>query len=58
LGRAWAYALAAGGEAGVVRLLEMLRQEMLVAMALTGQVSIASINRTALDVGHEQTGAS
>ena len=57
LGRAWAYALAAGGEAGVVRLLEMLRQEMLVAMALTGQVSIASINRTALDVGHEQTGA-
>lgn len=50
LGRTWAYALAAGGEAGVAHLLEMLSQEMLVAMALTGQSSVATLDRTALDL--------
>ena len=38
IGRAWAYALAAGGGAGVTRLLETMRAEMSVAMALTGCV--------------------
>ena len=36
LGRAWAYALAAGGEAGVARMLARFETELKVAMALTG----------------------
>lgn len=36
LGRAWAWALAAGGTAGVTRMLEMLRDELRTAMVLTG----------------------
>jgi L-lactate dehydrogenase (cytochrome) len=48
LGRAWAYALAAGGEAGVRRMLALVEAEMRVAMALTGATSIASITRDIL----------
>jgi L-lactate dehydrogenase (cytochrome) len=48
LGRAWAYALAAGGEAGVVRMLELIAAEMRVAMSLTGATSISEINETIL----------
>jgi L-lactate dehydrogenase (cytochrome) len=36
IGRAWAYALAAGGEAGVAQMLRLLEAELRVAMALTG----------------------
>ena len=36
IGRAWAYALGARGEAGVAHMLQILRQELRVAMALTG----------------------
>jgi L-lactate dehydrogenase (cytochrome) len=36
IGRAWAYALAAGGEAGVKRMLDRFEMELKVAMALTG----------------------
>jgi len=36
LGRAWAYALAADGERGVRRALDIIRAELRVAMALTG----------------------
>ena len=36
VGRAWAYALGAGGQAGVARLLATLRSELEVAMVLTG----------------------
>ncbi|MFP5383014.1 MAG: alpha-hydroxy-acid oxidizing protein, partial [Gammaproteobacteria bacterium] len=36
IGRAWAFALAARGEAGVAHLLESMRQEMDVALALCG----------------------
>jgi L-lactate dehydrogenase (cytochrome) len=43
IGRAWAFALGARGGAGVTRMLEMLRQELLVAMALTGHSDIASV---------------
>lgn len=45
LGRAWLYALAAGGEAGVVQLLDLMEKEMRVAMALTGVRRIAEIDR-------------
>ena len=44
LGRAWAYALAARGEAGVTHMLDILRKEMEVAMALTACSDVGSIN--------------
>ena len=43
LGRAYAYALAAGGEAAVTHLLGLIESEMRVAMALTGARAIADI---------------
>jgi len=49
LGRAWAYALAARGEAGVAHVLKLIEAEMRVAMALTGCTSIEAITRDAID---------
>ena len=48
LGRAWVYALAAAGEAGVMHMLKLVEAEMRVAMALTGATSIAAIDRSRL----------
>ena len=48
LGRAWAYALAGGGQAGVAHLLRLVEAEMRVAMALTGVTSVARLDRDAL----------
>ncbi len=48
LGRAWLYALAAGGEAGIAALLALIEKEMRVAMALTGVRRIAEIDRSIL----------
>jgi L-lactate dehydrogenase (cytochrome) len=48
LGRAWAYALGGGGEAGVAHVLRLIEAEMRVAMALTGALSIADIDRSIL----------
>ncbi|MET0657471.1 MAG: FMN-dependent L-lactate dehydrogenase LldD [Steroidobacteraceae bacterium] len=48
LGRAWVYALAAAGEAGVVQLLRLIEAEMRVAMALTGVTRIGAIDRNLL----------
>ena len=48
LGRMWAYALAARGEAGVAHVLQLVEAEMRVAMALTGCTTIAAIDRSAL----------
>ncbi|QJU59057.1 L-lactate dehydrogenase [Sphingomonas sp. AP4-R1] len=45
LGRAWAFALGAQGQVGVARMLELLRHEFAVAMALTGQTSARSVSR-------------
>lgn len=45
LGRAWAFALAAGGEAGVSRMLALIDAEMRVAMALTGVTRVSQISR-------------
>jgi L-lactate dehydrogenase (cytochrome) len=44
LGRAWAYALAASGEAGVAHVLKLIDAEMRVAMALTACTSIEQVN--------------
>ena len=51
LGRAWAFALAGGGQAGVAHMLRLIEAEMRVAMALTGRTSIAAIDRSALVEG-------
>ncbi len=48
LGRAWAFALAAQGETGVTNMLEIVRAEMLTALALTGTPDIRSVNRSVL----------
>jgi L-lactate dehydrogenase (cytochrome) len=48
LGRAWVYALAAAGEAGVTRLLDIFEKEIRVAMALTGVTRIEQIDRSIL----------
>lgn len=43
IGRPFVYALAAGGQAGVARLLDLIEMEMRVAMTLTGARSILEI---------------
>jgi len=48
LGRAWVYALAGGGGAGVAHALRLVEAEMRVAMALTGVTRIANIDRTVI----------
>lgn len=48
IGRAFIYALAARGEAGVAELLTLFATEMRVAMALTGAKSVADLDRGAL----------
>ena len=49
LGRAWAYALAARGGAGVAQLLRIIDAELRVAMALTGVTDVAKVDRSVLD---------
>ncbi|WP_116091034.1 L-lactate dehydrogenase [Sphingomonas crusticola] len=48
LGRAWAFALGAQGGAGVTRMLELMRHELAVAMALTGQRDVRTVSRDIL----------
>lgn len=50
LGRSWVYALAANGQEGVEHVLELIREEMHVAMALTGCRSLADVNKEVLEV--------
>ena len=49
LGRAWAYALAGAGGAGVSHMLRLIEAEMRVAMALTGTTSIREIDANVID---------
>jgi L-lactate dehydrogenase (cytochrome) len=51
IGRAWVWAVAARGEAGVRHILEVMRSDIDTALALTGHTSINDIDRTALDLG-------
>ena len=46
IGRPWAYALGARGEAGVRHILQLIEAEMRVGMALTGVTAIEQIDRT------------
>jgi L-lactate dehydrogenase (cytochrome) len=48
LGRAWAYALAGRGRAGVAHVLQLIEEEMRVAMALTGCTRVRDISREML----------
>ena len=48
LGRAWAYALAGGGQSGVAHVLSLIAAEMKVAMTLCGCTTIESINSDVL----------
>ncbi|RUT25152.1 alpha-hydroxy-acid oxidizing enzyme [Asaia sp. W19] len=48
LGRAYIYALAAGGQNGVSRLLDLMEQELRVAMTLTGARTIDQLTRESL----------
>jgi L-lactate dehydrogenase (cytochrome) len=45
IGRAWVYALAGGGEAGVRHILALMKAEMTIAMALTGATKVGEITR-------------
>src|SRR5262249_11853440 len=48
IGKAFLYALAAGGEAGVTLALDILRKELAVSLALTGANDVANVSRDVL----------
>jgi L-lactate dehydrogenase (cytochrome) len=48
VGRAWAWAVAARGEAGVRHVLDVMKADIDTALALTGQTSLAAVDRSAL----------
>ena len=52
IGRPWAWALAARGEAGLQALLRTMLQEFRVTMALAGVTRVADIGRHHLDALH------
>lgn len=52
LGRAWAYALAAGGQSAVENMLDLIEREMRVAMSLSGCRTVGEVSRELL---HETT---
>jgi len=49
LGRAWTYAVAGGGEEGVAHVIRVIREEMKVAMALTGKQRLSELGSDVLD---------
>jgi len=48
IGRAWAWAVGGGGEAGVSQMLEGLKGDIDTALGLTGRTSITDLDETAL----------
>jgi isopentenyl diphosphate isomerase/L-lactate dehydrogenase-like FMN-dependent dehydrogenase len=50
VGRAYAYGLAAAGQAGVTRALEILRDDVERTLRLLGCPSIAALNSSCVDV--------
>ena len=50
IGRAFAHGLGAGGEAGVARAIDIIRNELSVTMGLTGVNTIAEIDERVLAV--------
>ena len=53
VGRAWAWAVAARGEAGVRHVLDVLKADIDTALGLTGQTSVADLDRSALYRAHD-----
>ena len=49
IGRPFLYGLSAGGKAGVTRVIEIIRRELDVTMALCGRRDIRTIDRSILD---------
>ena len=49
LGRAWAFALAARGEKGVAHVLEIVKKEMSIALALTGATNVGELSRDSVE---------
>ena len=49
LGRAWAFALAARGEQGVTHVLEIIKKEMSIALALTGVTNVGELSRDSVE---------
>jgi L-lactate dehydrogenase (cytochrome) len=58
IGRPWAWAVAARGQAGVRHVLEVMKADIDTALGLTGQTSIADVDRSALYQGGALEGAS
>ena len=50
IGRAYSYGLAAAGEEGVTRAIEILRTDLLRTMALLGCPSLAALDRSMISV--------
>ncbi len=48
IGRAWAWAVAVSGEAGVRHVLEVMKTDIDVALGLTGRTSVADLDQSAL----------
>jgi len=48
IGRPYVYGLAVGGADGVARVVKLLREELLIAMALLGRPNLAAIDRSVL----------
>lgn len=48
IGRPYVYALAAGGSAGVARVIAILREELETAMMLLGRASVRELDRSVL----------
>jgi L-lactate dehydrogenase (cytochrome) len=48
VGRAWAWAVAARGEAGVRHVLDVMKADIDTALGLTGQTAVADLDRSAL----------
>src|SRR3982751_6256349 len=51
VGRAWAWAVAARGEAGVQHVLKVMKADIDTALGLTGRTSVAELDRSALYQG-------
>jgi L-lactate dehydrogenase (cytochrome) len=48
IGRPWAYAVAARGEAGIDRIISIIREEMLVTLGLIGVTEVRELDRSVL----------
>jgi isopentenyl diphosphate isomerase/L-lactate dehydrogenase-like FMN-dependent dehydrogenase len=51
IGRAWAFALGARGEAGVAHVLQIIKSELRVAMSLTGCTDVRAADRSLVEGG-------